>query len=401
MLQLISIRPDKWRLLVQLLLTAAYAAIPFITLHDSPLIRFDFAAGVIHLVGTSFRVEGLILLFLALIFSLFTLLWLSASLGRLWCGWGCPQSVLSDFFSWLEKRVDSVFLRHLIGGLVAAIFSAATMLYFIAPRTFFNVEYLTNLSLGTAIFALIWLVLYLDMAFLGRVFCRLICPYGKFLSIVGDEESLTVEMKPELAELCIECGACARVCPMELNVREGAGGDCIRCGRCISACAGVMAGRGNPSLIGYSAGGAGTVRMLFGGARWPLLTAALVAGAAFIWFASNPVETALQVRVHQTSVVKQLDGGRVAVFLVGTAVNYSNAQVAYTLELEESEMVEVKGLPEAIVVEPESRERFNFVVVIDLEMAGTPTPLNFSLNSSGEKTGATTRLSLPPVADKK
>jgi polyferredoxin len=399
----ISRRPDPWRLTIQALFTALFAAGPFITLGNSHLLRFDFTAGVFHLVGMPLRPEGLLLVLFAVLAATFLLLWLSASLGRLWCGWGCPQSVLSDFADWALRLAGQKARAAAQLAMVAfsGVFAAVTLLYFVYPSEFFSADFFRTPTLANVSFALLWLALYLDMALMKRTFCRFICPYGKFLSIVSDERALTVEMIPALKEKCIECAACVRACPMQLDVRIGAGGDCIRCGRCIDACRRVMARQKSgalPSLIGFNSGGVSAWRMLFGPRRWPLIIATAGALIIFLLVASNPVAATLQVRVNPAMPTKTLEDATVAVFLDVSVANGLDRESEFTLRASGPAEAVFKGLDNSFSVPRAQRERFRVVVVLPPELAKRRVSLGFELFDGRGAKLAATALELPVMA---
>ncbi len=399
----ISRRPDPWRLTIQALFTALFAAGPFITLGNSHLLRFDFTAGVFHLVGMPLRPEGLLLVLFAVLAATFLLLWLSASLGRLWCGWGCPQSVLSDFAAWALRRFGKKNKAAAQLAMVAfsGVFAAVTLFYFVYPSEFFSTDFFGAPTLANVSFALLWSILYLDMALMRRAFCRLVCPYGKFLSIISDERALTVEMIPALKENCIECGACARACPMHLDVRLGAGGDCIRCGRCIDACRRVMARQKSgalPSLIAFNSGGVSAWRMLLGPRRWPLIIATAGALIIFLLVASNPVEAVLQVRVNPAMPTKTLEDATVAVFLDVSVTNGLDRESEFTLRASGPAEAVFKGLDNSFSVSRAQRERFRVVVVLPPELAKRWVSLGFELFDDRGAKLAATALELPVMA---
>ncbi len=51
---------------------------------------------------------------------------------------------------------------------------------------------------------------------------------------------------------CIDCKACVAVCPMGIDIRDGAQLECITCALCIDACDEIMDKVGKPrGLIAY------------------------------------------------------------------------------------------------------------------------------------------------------
>ncbi len=74
-----------------------------------------------------------------------------------------------------------------------------------------------------------------------RAFCKYLCPTGFILRWTSRRALLHVSARPEA---CTDCGACTRVCPMDIPVAARAtlgirigNGDCILCQRCVQSCA--------------------------------------------------------------------------------------------------------------------------------------------------------------------
>lgn len=232
------------------------------------LLRLDFSSLSIEFFGTILRIEELyLLLIFSLILTLFFLLG-TLFLGRVWCGWACPQTTLSDLAEWAARRLDlkieagritGPFIRKL---LLQAFFLFLGLLvgcnllwYFITPRTFFDQISGAQLHPAALGFLLITAtIIYLDLAFLRRLFCREFCPYGRFQTVLVDPATLTLSLPDSESARCIECGACVRACPMNIDIRRGYQIECINCGRCLDACRKVMHKRNEAGLIGYHFG---------------------------------------------------------------------------------------------------------------------------------------------------
>jgi cytochrome c oxidase accessory protein FixG len=238
-------------------------------------------AGRLHAFGASFAVdEAFVVLAATLLatagFLLVTLLW-----GRIWCGWACPQTVLADLTSWVvpARREKPRPWRRPLGFLavaaVSALAAANLVWYFVSPYEFFR--RLAAGSLGPVIggsWAVLFLVLFLDLAFLRATFCATACPYAKLQGVLFDRSTLAVAYDRRRDADCVDCGACVRVCPTGIDIRHGLQMECIACAACIDACAPVMAKLRRPrNLVGYYHGDPP------GRAR-PLRPAALALGGA-------------------------------------------------------------------------------------------------------------------------
>ncbi|WP_027257993.1 cytochrome c oxidase accessory protein CcoG [Leisingera aquimarina] len=216
----------------------------------------------------------------------------TSALGRVWCGYTCPQTVWTDLFilveRWIEgdrnarlrlhrqKKMDfrkarlrltkwvSWFLIGLAtgGAWVFYFADAPTLAYDLVTLNAHPVAYTTMLVLtGTT---------FLFGGFAREQICIYACPWPRIQAAMMDEDTLTVGYrewrgeprgKPRKTDEpgtvhgdCIDCMACVNVCPMGIDIRDGQQMECITCALCIDACDDVMAKIGKPrGLIDYMA----------------------------------------------------------------------------------------------------------------------------------------------------
>ena len=60
----------------------------------------------IYLLGLVFWPQDVLYLAILLILLVYSLFLVTAVAGRLWCGYACPQSVYTELFMWIERKVE-------------------------------------------------------------------------------------------------------------------------------------------------------------------------------------------------------------------------------------------------------------------------------------------------------
>ena len=277
------------RRLVYALLIALWAALPWIPVNGHPAVFLDIEKRQFFLVGMTFNAQDVWLLFFALSGVGFSLVYATALLGRVWCGWACPQTVfLEAVFRPIERlfngprnvahkraregkwgwgriwRTVATHGAYLVAALlVAHVFIA----YFVSiPRVFAMVR----TSPGAHPEAFAWMlaatgVMYGNFAFFREQLCVVICPYGRLQSVLLDDDSLVVGYDEKRGEPrghappkkaleggeakagtetklgdCVDCNRCVVVCPTNIDIRDGLQLDCVACTACIDACDEVM-----------------------------------------------------------------------------------------------------------------------------------------------------------------
>ncbi len=242
-----------------------YLLLPFITIRGESALRFDVPTLKLHIFGVTLWMQEFFLVLLATIFLVALFLTLTLLLGRVWCGWFCPQTVAADltgFMDRLERRgMGGKIGAHLLLALVSLIFGFITVCYFVSPY-----EAIPRVLQGTLGPVPSWsaiilsLITYLNFAFVRRAFCATICPYAKIQGVLTDDRSLIIQMDPKRSEECIDCKMCLRSCPTGIDIRQGMQVSCIMCAECVDACRAVMGRKKKPGLIGYSFGNNGIRR---------------------------------------------------------------------------------------------------------------------------------------------
>ncbi|MDX3934887.1 4Fe-4S dicluster domain-containing protein [Stenotrophomonas sp.] len=316
--------PLRWRPLLSALLLAGFYAMPWLRWDGRQALLFDLAARRFDLFGWTLWPQDVGLL-LGLAAVLATALVLLTNLaGRVWCGYGCPQTLWSRLFRWIEqgiaRRVPAAgaarAITHLAWMLVAA-WTGITFVGFFSPIHGLVGTSWPPLWRGWETF---WIVFYAaatwgNAGFLREHVCRELCPYARVHGVFCDSDTPRMHYRarrgeprgPRMPGLggveargrglldptsardyafraahediagpmprfsadrlgdCLDCGACASVCPMALDVRAGPHADCIGCGDCLDACDARMRAAQFPiGLLQYTS----TAAMQQRPARW-------------------------------------------------------------------------------------------------------------------------------------
>ncbi len=215
----------------------------------------------------------------------------TSAAGRVWCGYTCPQTVWTDLFilveRWVEgdrnarlrlfrqkwdgEKIRKRMVKWTIWLLIGLATGGAWIFYFTDAPTL-----LRDLVTGNAhpvaytTMGILTLTTFAFGGFAREQICIYACPWPRIQSAMMDEDTITIgyrfwrgeprgkhrkaEGAAERLGDCIDCMACANVCPMGIDIRDGQQLACITCGLCIDACNDVMDKVGKPrGLVGYMA----------------------------------------------------------------------------------------------------------------------------------------------------
>lgn len=252
-----------WRRTAAWFQAAVIIGLPFVRISGESALRFDVPSLKLYFFGSVVWIsEAYFYLLLFLVFfagiMLFTVLY-----GRIWCGWLCPQSVLSDLARLLWRAAGRLSghpaVRAVAGQAVLAAFSAlvaANLLwYFIPPREMLQDACALRLGPWTAgSWSFLFILIYLDLAFVRHRFCGAVCPYARLQSAFFDQRTLTIAFDESRQDECLGCEACVRTCPAGVDIRDGLQVACINCAECIDACSAMARKAGRRSLVAYVSG---------------------------------------------------------------------------------------------------------------------------------------------------
>lgn len=270
-------RARQW---VAAALIVFYLSLPWIRVGGYPAVFLDVGGRRFHLFGITLATQDLWLMFFVITGLGFTLFFVTALLGRIWCGWACPHTVFLDHvYRRIERWIDGNSLerkalsqaplsavkiakrtaKHALYILVSAVITHLFLAYFVsivevwhmvraAPAEHWSAFAFMAVSTG---------ILYFNFAWFREQMCLVICPYGRLQSALIDDHSLVIgydaargeprvpRRQHELAKSenhgdCVACNRCVHVCPVGIDIRQGLQMECVGCTACIDACDDVM-----------------------------------------------------------------------------------------------------------------------------------------------------------------
>ena len=215
-------------------------------------------------------------------------------------------------------------------------------------------------------------VVYLDLAWLRRLFCKEFCPYGRFQTVLVDPGTLTLRYHPDEAPRCIRCGACVRACPTGIDIRDGDQIECINCGRCLDACREVMARRGQPGIIRYTFGLEGRGPRALVNLRVALVATALLALLGILAVAAGErAPLSLKVARSATLMPRPVGSEQAINFFTLHLVNRETAPQQFLVTAQSGGTpVELRGPAQPIILEAGEKRRIDIGLLSGL--AGLP-----------------------------
>ncbi len=272
---------NYWRWAMVWATQLVFYGLPWLSIGDRPAMLFDIAARRFYVFNLVLYPQDLIYLTGLLVISALALFLFTAVAGRLWCGYTCPQTVYTEIFMWVERKIegDRTARMRLDSGqfgfekllrksskhaawLGIGLWTGFTFVGYFTPIKVLAGEVAT-LSLGP--WETFWILFYGfatygNAGWMREQVCKYMCPYARFQSAMFDRDTLIVTYDEARGEGrgsrprsdtpeqyhakglgdCINCTLCVQVCPTGIDIRDGLQYECISCSACIDVCDGVM-----------------------------------------------------------------------------------------------------------------------------------------------------------------
>jgi cytochrome c oxidase accessory protein FixG len=281
----------RLRVISLVTLLGIYYVTPLLQWDGRQAILFDLPARKFYLFGLTLWPQDFIYLAALLILAGLALFFFTALLGRVWCGYACPQTVWTEAYLWMERKIEgnrgqrmkldkapisfakirTKVLKHVVW-IAFSLWTGFTFVAYFTPIDELAGE-LLNLNLGP--WETFWILFYSfatygNAGLMREQVCKYMCPYARFQSAMFDSDTLIVAYHPERGEQrgsrrrgvepasvglgdCIDCSVCVQVCPTGIDIRDGLQYECIACSACIDACDEIMDKMSYPrGLIRYT-----------------------------------------------------------------------------------------------------------------------------------------------------
>ncbi len=268
-----------------------FLTLPLLRWNEHQAILFNIVEQRIHIFGLTIFPQDLTLLAWIFIIGAFGLFFLTSYLGRVWCGYLCPQTVWTFIFIWFEEKIEGTankrlklnqaawsadkvkkkLLKHTAWLGVSLLTGLAFISYFVPVFDLYH-DFFTLQETGNVYFWVIFFAFctYGNAGWMRTIMCTHMCPYARFQSAMFDSDTLIVgydskrgenrgprsrkaDYKAQNLGDCIDCNLCVQVCPSGIDIRDGLQYECINCGACVDACDKTMENMKYPKgLISYT-----------------------------------------------------------------------------------------------------------------------------------------------------
>ena len=267
-----------WRSISVFVLLGIYYITPWLQYGDRQAVLLDLPERKFYVFGITFWPQDFFYFAVLLIVAALSLFFFTAIAGRLWCGYACPQTVWTEVFLWIERKIEGdrpkrikldkapwashkVFVKstkHLLWIIVAG-WTGFTFVGYFTPIMELGGR-IATMSLGP--WEWFWVIFYSiatwgNAGFLREQVCIYMCPYARFQGAMFDKDTLVISYDEERGEprgsrkrgsdhiennlgSCIDCTLCVQVCPTGIDIRDGLQYQCIACSACIDVCNDVM-----------------------------------------------------------------------------------------------------------------------------------------------------------------
>ncbi|CAA6679116.1 MULTISPECIES: cytochrome c oxidase accessory protein CcoG [unclassified Lentimonas] len=405
-----------WRRIFALLLIGIYVTLPWIPINGNPAVFLDVFNRRFHLFGLTFAAQDLWLAFFFITGVGFSLFFITALFGRLWCGWACPQTVFLEHVyrrierwiegdsnkrkklddqPWTAEKIKKRGLKQLIFAVISLMIAHLFLAYFISiPQLYQWMQDSPKEHWGAFLFVFIASALiYFNFAWFREQLCLVICPYGRLQSAMIDDDSVIIgydeirgeprgKAKQSGIGDCVDCTRCVQVCPTGIDIRQGLQIECVGCANCIDACDTIMTKLNRPTgLIRYDSqnGLAGKKKRILR-PRIAIYFVLMLIGATAMTLSVLQLRSANMNVVRMTGSPYYITDTAVRNQYMLRAINKTSETKTYTVaSLAEGQTYEMEGNEDGITVEPMGEVVRPVIITVLKENYQGRFPIEFTL----------------------
>jgi cytochrome c oxidase accessory protein FixG len=370
-----------------------FYGLPWLNWNGRQAVLFDLVSRKFYIFGIVLWPQDFIYLAALLIICAYLLFLVTAVAGRVWCGFACPQTVYTEIFQWIERKIEGPrstrmaldkkgmspakfskkFAKHAAWGAVA-LWTGFTFVGYFSPIKLLGYEIFNGL-LGP--WETFWILFYSfatygNAGWMREQVCKYMCPYARFQSAMFDQDTLIITYDvargeprgplskkvadpaaPKLGD-CIDCSLCVQVCPTGIDIRNGLQYECIGCAACVDACNGVMDKINKPrGLVRYSTDHAIANNMTTAEIRRHALRPRVLIYTTILLLIVSAVGTSLYLRVPLKVDVIRDRGAMGREVEDGKIENVYQLQIMNTSEQARRYKIEVSGIDTLKLVTPD------------------------------------------------
>jgi cytochrome c oxidase accessory protein FixG len=268
-----------------------FLLLPWLPWGDRQAVWFNLAEQKFHVFGLTIWPQDLTLLAALFMIAAFGLFFVTTYLGRVWCGYTCPQTVWTFIFIWFEEKFEGARNKRIkldqmpwsvnklwrktakhTSWLLISLLTATTFVSYFVPSRELYIDFFTLNAGGGIYFWVVFFTIatYGNAGWMREIMCIHMCPYARFQAAMFDKNTYIVGYDTQRGETrgprtrkqdpkemglgdCIDCDLCVQVCPTGIDIRNGLQYECINCGACIDACDNTMERMGyDKGLISYT-----------------------------------------------------------------------------------------------------------------------------------------------------